>query len=54
MQLRGDDVRKNFTKIENGIKSSIDFLKKELSIPSLSAMPYPAMLVPLACFFCDK
>lgn len=51
MQLRGEDVRSNFEKIKNGIKSSIDFLKKELFVPSLSAMPYPAMLVPLSSFF---
>jgi hypothetical protein len=51
MQLRGDEVRKNFEQIKNGIKSSIDFLKKELSVQSLNSMPYPAMIVPLASFF---
>ena len=51
MQLRGDDVRTNFEKIKNGIRSTIDFLKKELSVQSLNSMPYPAMLVPLAGFF---
>jgi len=51
MQLRGDVVRKNFEQIKNGIKSSIDFLKKELSVQSLNSMPYPAMMVPLAGFF---
>jgi hypothetical protein len=54
MQLRGDDVRKNFDKIKNGIKSSIDFLKKELMVQSLSSMPYPAMLVSLASFFATE
>ena len=51
LKLRGDDVRKNFEKIKNGIRSSIDFLKKELHVQSLNSMPYPAMLVPLAGFF---
>lgn len=51
MRLRGEEVRSNFKKIKNGIKSSIDFFKKELSIHSLSSIPYPAMMIPLAVFF---
>lgn len=51
MKLKGDEVRNNFEKIKNGIKSSIDFLKKELSVQSLNSMPYPAMMVPLSGFF---
>ena len=54
MSLNGDDVRKNFVKIKNGIKSTIDFLKKELSLQSLGAMPYPAMFVPLTGFFATE
>ena len=51
MDLNGDRIRQNFEKIENGIKSSIDFLKKELHIHSLNYLPYPAMLVSLVKFF---
>lgn len=51
MRLRGDEVRNNFEQVKNGIRSSIDFLKKELSVQSLNSMPYPAMMVPLAGFF---
>jgi hypothetical protein len=51
ISLRGADVRANFEKIKNGIKSSIDFLQKELNIYSLKMVPYPAMIVPLTRFF---
>jgi len=54
MDLRGDDVRSNFNKIRNGIKSSIDFFRKELSVFSLNSMPYPSMLVPLTVFFATE
>ena len=49
--LHGPTVRANFEKIKRGILGAIDFVKKELMIESLSLMPYPAMLVPLAAFF---
>lgn len=51
MKLNGEDIRNNFNKVKNGIKSSIDFLNNELLIPSLSAMPYPSMIIPLTLFF---
>lgn len=51
MNLDGEKIRANFTQIVNGIKSSIDFLKKELKIYSIKYMPYPSMLVSLVKFF---
>lgn len=54
LSLQGEDVRNKFTQIENGIKGSIDFLKKELKIPSLSAMPFSSMVVGLTSFFATE
>lgn len=51
VSLHGPTVRDRFDEIKNGILGAIDFLKTQLSIESLSLMPYPAMLVPLAAFF---
>lgn len=51
ISLRGEDVRNNFEKIKNGIRSSIDFLQRELNIYSLKTLPYPAMIVALTRFF---
>ena len=51
MKLTGEKIRDNFEKIKNGLKSTIDFLQKELSIYSLAYLPYPAMIVPLVKFF---
>lgn len=51
MQLTGEKIRDNFEKIETGLKSSIDFLQKELHLYSLSYVPYPAMIISLVKFF---
>ena len=51
LDLDGTLIRKNYNKVKNGIKSSIDFLRKELNIFSLKTLPFPAMLVALASFF---
>lgn len=51
MELSGEKIRDNFDKIKNGLKSSIDFLQKELHLYSLSYIPYPAMIVSLVKFF---
>lgn len=51
ISLHGPTVRDRFEEIKRGILGAIDFIKKQLSIESLSLMPYPAMLVPLCAFF---
>lgn len=51
MSLNGEEVRNNFEKIKNGIKGSIDFLKKELKVSSLKVIPYPSMIISLSRFF---
>lgn len=51
INLKGEDVRKSFDKIRNGIKGAVDFLRNELNIYSLDWLPYPSMLVALSYFF---
>lgn len=51
MDLSGEQVRDHFIEIQNGLKSSIDFLQKELNLHSLFYVPYPAMIVSLVKFF---
>ena len=51
MELSGEEIRDNFAKIKNGLKSTIDFLQKELHLYSLSYIPYPSMMVSLVKFF---
>ena len=51
MKLNGVLIRDNYNKIKTGIKSSIDFLRKELNVYSLKSLPYTSMLVPLTVFF---
>lgn len=51
MNLNGEQVRDHFVEIQNGLKSSIDFLQKELNLYSLFYLPYPAMIVSLVKFF---
>ncbi|QKF32629.1 DUF262 domain-containing protein [Bacillus velezensis] len=51
MSLNGEEVRKNFEKIKNGIKGTIDFLQRELNIESIKIMPYTSMIVSLTRFF---
>ena len=51
LDLDGNLIRANYEKIKNGIKSSIDFLQKELNIHNLKNLPYPSMLIALTSFF---
>ncbi len=51
ISLKGEDVRKNFERIKNGIKGAVDFLRNELNVYSLDWLPYPSMIVSLSYFF---
>jgi hypothetical protein len=54
INLKGEDVRKNFERIKNGIKGAVDFLRNELNVYSLDWLPYPSMLVSLSYFFATE
>jgi hypothetical protein len=49
--LKGDEIRNEFVKVENGIIGAIDYLKRELSIEHFKLLPFPGILVPLSYFF---
>jgi hypothetical protein len=51
IELNGNVVRDRFQEIVNGIKGSIDFLRSNLSVQSLSNLPYEHILIPLSVFF---
>lgn len=52
--LKGEDIRKEFIKVENGIIGAIDYLKRELKIEHYRLLPFPAILVPLSYFFATE
>lgn len=54
MDLSGVLLRDNFEAISNGLKSSVDFIRKELHLYSLGYVPYSAMIVSLVKFFGSK
>lgn len=49
--LKGSEIRDNFSKIANGIKGAVDFMKKELLIETYDLVPYTSMIVSLTNFF---
>ncbi|MFB0920785.1 MAG: DUF262 domain-containing protein [Oscillospiraceae bacterium] len=51
MDLTGEKIRDSFDEIKNGLKSTVDFLKKQLNLHSLFYVPYPSMIVSLVKFF---
>lgn len=54
MALHGPTVRQRFKEVRSGIFGAVDFLKSDLNVSSLTVLPYPAMIVPLARFFADN
>ncbi len=51
LELQGDEIRDRFAEIERGILGALDFIKRELNIPSYKLIPFPGLLVPLSAFF---
>jgi hypothetical protein len=51
MELNGEEVRKNFDLITNGIKYSIDYVKSHYKVAKLANLPYSTQIVPLSVFF---
>jgi hypothetical protein len=49
--LRGAEVRDRFEEIANGIRGAIDFLRANLSVETVSNLPFSTVLVPLSVFF---
>lgn len=53
IDMNGADVRNGFDKVEQGIRGAVDFLRSQLHVETLRNLPYPALLVPLSCYFAD-
>jgi hypothetical protein len=51
MSMNGEEVRRNFDRITNGIKYAIDYVKTHFNVAKLSNLPFATQLVPLSVFF---
>jgi hypothetical protein len=51
MNLNGEEVRANFTRITNGIKYAIDYVRSHYKVAKLANLPFSTQLVPLSVFF---
>ena len=51
LDLQGEEIRRRFAEIENGILGALDFLKREIGICHFKLIPFPGLLVPLSSFF---
>lgn len=51
MTINGDEFRKKFDVITNGIKYAIDFLKSNLKVQKISNLPFSTLIVPLTVYF---
>jgi hypothetical protein len=51
MTLNGQAVRENFTRILNGVKGAVDYLRSNFNVFSLDNLPFSTVLVPLSVFF---
>lgn len=51
MALNGHTVRESFTRILNGVKGAVDYLRANFSVYALDNLPFPTILVPLSVFF---
>jgi hypothetical protein len=53
LDLNGQEVRQQFSRVWNGIKGAIDFLRQHLLVVHLKNLPYPALLIPMSAFFAE-
>ena len=51
MHLNGETVRENFTRIMNGVKGAVDYLRTNFNVFSVDNLPFSTVLVPLSVFF---
>lgn len=51
MSLNGTTVRENFSRVLNGVKYAVDYLRLHFNVHSLDNLPFTTVLVPLAVFF---
>ncbi len=51
MSLNGSIVRRDFDKVMNGVKYSVDYVRQNFHVETLSNLPFTTLLVPLSVFF---
>lgn len=51
MSINGEEFRKNFDKISNGIKYAIDYLKMNFGVQKVANLPFSTLIVPLSVYF---
>lgn len=49
--IPGDEVRRRFQEVRNGLKGALDFLQMNVKLESVSNLPFQTLLVPLSVFF---
>lgn len=51
MEINGSEARAGFARVANGVKGAVDFLRSNLSVHSIDALPFTSLLIPLSVFF---
>lgn len=51
LKLNGQAVRESFSRIVNGVKGAVDYLRTHFNVFSLDNLPFPTLIVPLSVFF---
>ncbi len=51
MNINGAELRENFTKIVNGIKHSIDYVRANFNVQKVANLPFSTLIVPLSVYF---
>lgn len=51
VKISGDQVRRRFGEVRNGLCGALDFLRNNLEVHSIATLPFQTLLVPLAVFF---
>jgi hypothetical protein len=53
LNLKGEEVRDNWSRVEDALKKAIDFLATEIKCQHMDFLPFAQQLIPITCFF-DK
>ena len=51
VNISGEEVRKRFDEVVNGVKGALDFVRSNLGVQRIDNLPFQTLLVPLTVFF---
>lgn len=51
IKISGQEVRRRFNEVRNGIKGALDFVQMNLGVQSIANLPFQTILVPLSVYF---